>query len=176
MLGMRSINMEVPALGDSLSWDTNQCVCDITTLRVGVPSSPPRDLSPGSARVHTTLVVTRTSYKASPSAAFNERRKTRATVEAFILLNFHLILWRYKLGCANKRQSGTENTTNVLQVPLTLTQSWFIARYVHQASWSHRTHTHTHTRVHSMEGWSKQDLSVALPWGSWEKFSWRLRS
>ncbi len=29
---MRSINMEVPALGDSLSWDTNQCVCDITTF------------------------------------------------------------------------------------------------------------------------------------------------
>ncbi len=25
------INTEVPALGDSLSWDTNQCVCDITT-------------------------------------------------------------------------------------------------------------------------------------------------
>ncbi len=27
-----SINTEVPALGDSLSWDTNQCVCDITTF------------------------------------------------------------------------------------------------------------------------------------------------
>ncbi len=28
---MRSINTEVPTLGDSLSWDTNLCVCDITT-------------------------------------------------------------------------------------------------------------------------------------------------
>ncbi len=28
---MRSINTEVPALGDSLSWDTNSRVCDITT-------------------------------------------------------------------------------------------------------------------------------------------------
>ncbi len=27
------INMEVPALGDSLSWDINLCVCDITTQR-----------------------------------------------------------------------------------------------------------------------------------------------
>ncbi len=26
-------NTEVPALGDSLSWDTNQRVCDITTVR-----------------------------------------------------------------------------------------------------------------------------------------------
>ncbi len=31
MIGKRSINTEVPALGDSLSWDTNQCVCDITS-------------------------------------------------------------------------------------------------------------------------------------------------
>ncbi len=30
MIG-RSINMEVPTLRDSLSCDTNQCVCDITT-------------------------------------------------------------------------------------------------------------------------------------------------
>ncbi len=30
-IGMRSINTEVPAFGDSLSWDTNLCVCDITT-------------------------------------------------------------------------------------------------------------------------------------------------
>ncbi len=29
---MRSINTEVSALGDSLSWDTNQCVSDITTI------------------------------------------------------------------------------------------------------------------------------------------------
>ncbi len=27
--------MEVPTLGDSLSWDTNQCVCDITTQGKG---------------------------------------------------------------------------------------------------------------------------------------------
>ncbi len=32
VIGKRSINTEVPTLGDSLSWDTNQCVCDITTL------------------------------------------------------------------------------------------------------------------------------------------------
>ncbi len=31
MAALYSINTEVPALGDSLSWDTNQCVCDITT-------------------------------------------------------------------------------------------------------------------------------------------------
>ncbi len=31
VIGMRSINTEVPAFGDSLSWDTNLCVCDITT-------------------------------------------------------------------------------------------------------------------------------------------------
>ncbi len=33
MIGNRWTNTEVPALGDSLSWDTNQRVCDITTLR-----------------------------------------------------------------------------------------------------------------------------------------------
>ncbi len=32
MAALYSINTEVPALGNSLSWDTNQCVCDITTV------------------------------------------------------------------------------------------------------------------------------------------------
>ncbi len=31
MIGKRSISTEVPALRDSLSWDTNLCVCDIAT-------------------------------------------------------------------------------------------------------------------------------------------------
>ena len=40
MIGMRSINMEVPALGDSLSWDTNLCVCDITTSSQSIIQNP----------------------------------------------------------------------------------------------------------------------------------------
>ncbi len=32
MVWLYIINTEVPALGNSLSWDTNQCVCDITTV------------------------------------------------------------------------------------------------------------------------------------------------
>ena len=41
MAPLYTINMEVPALGDSLSWDTNQCVCDITTVNPGGPFPQP---------------------------------------------------------------------------------------------------------------------------------------
>ena len=52
------INTEVPTLGDSLSWDTNQCVCDITTVRLGITHSSWRSTSTGKAWIVQNVVFT----------------------------------------------------------------------------------------------------------------------